>query len=201
MDYQTIKCLRICLQLLITGCANVCVSWCIGQPALGWTLLCLAVWLSNNAARHQATQHWAQANQHVNLGPTCGPRLTTCRPRPNMWAQANQRVNLGPTCGPKVYLWCVWPQLCGRTSMLWKMLTFSWLELISSTAYRQKRFLTRNPMVYELLRVDSRLCVCVQHVLGCVVSALHLSGLYCSCWLIYITYYIPLSRLHKVTSM
>ncbi len=33
----------------------------------------------------------------------------------------------------------------------WKMLTFSWLELTSSTAYRQKRFLTRNPMVYETL--------------------------------------------------
>ena len=32
----------------------------------------------------------------------------------------------------------------------WKMLTFSWLEFTSSTAYRLKR-LTRNPMVYETL--------------------------------------------------
>ena len=33
----------------------------------------------------------------------------------------------------------------------WKMLTFSLLELTSSTAYRKKRFLTRNPMVYDTL--------------------------------------------------
>ncbi len=34
----------------------------------------------------------------------------------------------------------------------WKMLTFNWLELTSSTAYKiEALFITRNPMVYETL--------------------------------------------------